>query len=132
MPLYSSLRRLAQLSPLWLTLALLSGLFVGYKSLVPTVSIPQITHFDKLLHFVAYFGLAFIFTMGAARRIKPLFICLLVIAYGSLIEVLQYFMALGRSGSVLDGVANGVGAIVGTALASYLIKQWFFQTDVRK
>lgn len=118
----------AFISRVSLILGIFAVLIVTYESLTPTLSLPSITHMDKIMHFVAYAGLAGLFTLGCPR-IKPILICLSVIGFGALIEILQHIMALGRSGSLLDGLANTGGAIIGTTLAVYLAGQWFLAQD---
>ncbi len=72
---------------------------------------------DKLLHFIAYFGLAGIAAtaLGHGRRLA--YAVLALIALGGLLEILQGFT--GRDAEWLDEAANSLGAIAG-ALAGLL------------
>lgn len=68
---------------------------------------------DKLVHFTMYFGLCFwIFysTIGHGREHRYAVSLLVSVAYGIVMEVLQEFMAIGRSMDVWDALANSVGA----------------------
>lgn len=108
-------------SRLWLFLASMATAFIAYKSLVPTELSSDITHFDKILHFVAYFGLAGLFMAGLPRR-SIIMIILSISVLGALIEILQTLMNLGRDGSIMDMMANSLGAICGAIIAHYILK----------
>jgi len=76
----------------------------------------EVTTSDKLLHFVAYFGLSAIATTAlGARRI--LWIVLVMSALGGALEIAQSLT--GRDAEWLDEAANAAGAAAG-ALAAYL------------
>lgn len=90
-----------------LTLTALTVVLV--MSLRPSVSVGGPANLDKLLHLVAYGVLG-----GLARLGWPkiwggtLFLCLA--GYGIAIEILQHVMAIGRTGSFADILANCLGA----------------------
>lgn len=104
-------------------LGVLAALFIGYQSLVPSSSQPNIEHFDKIMHCIAYMGLAVLFCVSVSKawRIR---VGLLVIAYGGALELLQHFMNLGRSGSWLDMLANVTGAVIGIGFAYVWVNFW--------
>lgn len=86
---------------------------------------------DKLLHFSAYFVLGAM-AGGAVRRpgaVKWAVLGLIVV--GAVIEVIQGYV--GRETSVLDGVANGTGAIAGALLARFVLdplrRRWGYDID---
>jgi VanZ family protein len=107
-PVVYYLRLLALLA--WVTvLALLS--------LSPSVRAPVgLQLWDKLNHFIAYAVLAWLCLrmLGARQQVSArlkLVVWLLCMAYGLLLEVLQWLMALGRSWEAGDLLANGCGAL---------------------
>lgn len=96
-------------------LTLLAILVILYMSLRPGVSTGGIQHADKLMHLLAYALMA-----GLARLGWPSlwggWIVLGFIAMGVAIELAQHFMALGRTGSLADGLANAAGALLAICL----------------
>lgn len=74
---------------------------------------------DKLVHGVGYAVLAAL-VVWAGRPVGRRSLALVVVAvagFGGLVELLQWPLAT-RQASVLDAVANLVGAVVGTIVAS--------------
>jgi len=94
------------------------ALFIGtHVPKLPRVT-PRLPHFDKLLHFSAYAGLAFllaaVFTMRRSMstgRYVAIFIGLAV--YAALDELIQSIPGLGRQADPLDWVADVCGVTVG-------------------
>ncbi len=92
------------------------GIFVA--CLWPGRELPHsnIPFIDKWTHFVLFGVFAFLWlcVYPAAR----LWVMVLVsLALGILVEALQmWFVSLGRSGEVMDAVADGVGGVIGAAL----------------
>ena len=68
---------------------------------------------DKVYHFVAYFCLAL--PLPILRPRLTIWVVLGIMTYGGLIELAQYLF--GREPSWGDFIANGVGIIVGAAIA---------------
>ena len=68
---------------------------------------------DKAYHFVAYFCLAL--PLPILRPRLTLWIVLGIMTFGGLIELVQYLF--GRESSWGDFIANGIGVIVGAAIA---------------
>jgi VanZ family protein len=66
---------------------------------------------DKLEHFIAYFGLAGMATLALGLRQVLGWAILGVILFGGLLEILQGYT--GRDPEVMDFVANSLGAIAG-------------------
>jgi VanZ family protein len=110
MPLSPSWRRwyLRILPAYWIFLFLATHL-PGLKTGGPPQS-------DKLLHFVAFAILTFLFWRGceaASRTLGPRFVCFafpILIAYAGLDEYLQQFV--GRGTDLEDFVADVVGIVV--------------------
>ena len=83
---------------------------------------PQaITVSDKLAHGVLYAVLAISMMAGVRRdarmRVRTyLYVCALATSYGALMEILQRFCTLTRSGEMADLYADAIGAIIGLIL----------------
>lgn len=102
---------MTKLAPIFKILTALALLVVLVMSLRPSVNIGAPANFDKIMHLIAYAGLA-----GLARIGWPKLwggtLFLILAAFGIGIEISQHLMALGRTGSIGDVVAN----LLGTAL----------------
>jgi VanZ family protein len=105
--------------------------FVLWGQLQPTIPNALYEINDKLLHFGAYFVLGAM-AGGAVRtrgRVKWAILGLIVV--GAAIELLQAYV--GRETSLLDGVANGAGAIAGALLARFVLdplrERWGYDSD---
>ncbi|WP_461534264.1 VanZ family protein [Sinomicrobium sp.] len=77
-------------------------------------------HIDKVVHFCFYYIFFilwyYILNKGGFSiiRKRPVIISLLIsLLFGTVVEVLQYIMNVGRSGDALDALANAVGAVCG-------------------
>lgn len=75
---------------------------------------------DKLLHFLAYFGLAAI--LAAALGTGRALVCAVagLVALGGVLEILQGFV--GRDAEWLDAAANALGAIAGAVLGLVVLR----------
>jgi VanZ family protein len=86
---------------------------------------------DKLLHFSAYFVLGAMAGGAIRERGWVKWAVLGLVAVGAGIEVIQAYV--GRETSVLDGVANGVGAVAGALLARFVLDplrvRWGYDTN---
>ena len=82
----------------------------------------NIKHIDKLIHFSLYFILSISLLASLHRDtiIKTLnqkvITLIIVISYGLLMEVFQYYFTDNRSAEILDVFANTFGCIVGLAI----------------
>lgn len=84
---------------------------VVWGELTPRPPSVEVTVSDKLLHFIAYFGLAGIATTAlGAKRALQIWISLAVL--GGALEILQGLT--GRDAEWLDEAANTLGAGLGT------------------
>jgi len=97
-------------------------LIIAIESLVPTQSTQSVPHLDKFVHFSVYCGLAIIATL-AFPRLAIIPIIGLCSAYGITIEILQGTMAIGRTASIADGIANILGAIVGAVITHIICRK---------
>lgn len=104
-------------------------------SLVPGNRLPGVAlfvHSDKLVHALMYFGLAVLLVkpVKTFRHQSPYLIVFLVcVILGMLVELAQFRLVSGRSGSWPDGLANGAGAILGiviyhTTLKGTRLERW--------
>ncbi len=103
-----------------LVIAVLLALGVAYLSLIPggTVPAPEIS--DKLRHFGAYAMLA----IPAAMWFGPgrLVTVLVLAVYGAGLEVAQGLLSATREASLLDALANALGAIGGYLLVWFIAR----------
>ena len=96
-------------------------LTVSWLSLTPQEALPSIRIWDKLAHALAFGALMALARLGW-RAPGTFTIAALLLGYGLFVEVAQRFIP-GRSFSLLDLVADGVGiAVAAIALA------WVVQT----
>jgi VanZ family protein len=92
--------------------------------LVPGYEVPGAFELnDKISHLTGHAVLALYFA-GLVPRRSWWKILLFLLVLGSLIEVAQYAMHLGRDGNVLDEVANAIGAVLGLVLARVGLARW--------
>lgn len=89
-----------------------------------TIALP-----DWALHGIGYFLLA-LFATWAMPNARRLLIFIAVVAYGSLIEVLQT-MVITRSFDLADMASNTIGAALGIAVATFTTYLCKFQFDSR-
>jgi VanZ family protein len=73
---------------------------------------PAMGESDKVLHFLAYFGLAGLASTALRYRRAVILAALGLILLGGVLEVLQMFT--GRDAELLDEVANTIGVLSGT------------------
>lgn len=118
--------RLADAVLFWPMLA-----FVLWGQLQPNVPNALYEINDKLLHFMAYFVLGAMAGGAIRRRGRVKWAILGLIAVGAAIEIFQ--AQVGRETSLLDGVANGSGAIAGALLARFVLdplrERWGYDSD---
>ncbi|MCB0402962.1 MAG: VanZ family protein [Flavobacteriales bacterium] len=117
----------------WLiVIAILSG-FPGSK--VPEIPIWQ---FDKLVHSLMYAVLSGSLIMAYYQQYRRpekrslLYVSLFLfgVFYGGIMEILQYYIFINRSGSWYDFFANAFGALLGIILFPIVTKllpinRWF-------
>ncbi len=81
---------------------------------------PHIQASDKLLHFIAYFGLAGLASTALRYRRAIVLAALGLIVLGGALEVLQMFT--GRDAELLDEIANGIGVLSGTCAGLLVLR----------
>ena len=80
-----------------------------HESLLPSIGAPKLNHWDKLVHFVAYFILSTL-ALFAFTWAKLLALFILVSRIGGSLEIGQELMDAGRDGTWADQLANMLGA----------------------
>jgi VanZ family protein len=102
---------------------------IAWLSVAPTTAVPSANMWDKLEHAGAYFGLALLgawsFRAGSWRLALGLF------ALGVGLEFAQATMGWGRSGDVLDALANSVGIALGLGLAHLVGERLMVKSPAR-
>lgn len=102
------------LALLWTVAILVACLWPGKR--VPRVDIPFV---DKWTHFVLFGVFAALWLLALQRKSfrTLLGIFFLSVIYGCVVEGLQAaFPSLGRSGDIIDALADAVGGALGTGL----------------
>jgi len=111
---------------------LIVSLFILYLSLknantfnrVPLFNIP---HFDKIAHFLMYFGLMSVFILETKRTHKfnrpVMLLALFPFLYGVSMEIFQGLLTTTRSPSIYDVIFNSLG-IVFSVLLWLMIRTW--------
>ncbi len=98
-------------------------------STIPGGAIPKVNiwSFDKILHVIEYFILAFLAINAIKKPSMEIIILIIAIgfAYGGFNEIWQGVVA-ERYASVYDAIANGVGMIIGSFIS---IKYLLFTHD---
>jgi len=132
------MRLFTQLSLFGIRLApvLLSGywvlIFTGTH--MPTVPMPEIKNLDKVQHFLAFLGLAFLLAWsipgrGNYPRVKMTFAFVIAVCYGVFDEITQQWV--GRTTDILDFAADACGALTGI-LVYWIARRILFPHSMRK
>lgn len=107
---------------IWTILTLYLSL-LSAKSM-SSLNLWKITGLDKLGHAAFYMLFSLLWSMAIARnKDRRLWILMIAIFFGIMMETGQYLMMNGRSFEVLDIVANSVGAMVGMLVFSWLNRE---------
>ncbi len=80
-------------------------------------------HFDKMVHFLMYFVLSFVFYFENKYATKPIhkyWIVIDTVFIGVLLEFLQYLITSVRSGNVYDALFNTLGVFVSSIVFYYV------------
>lgn len=75
---------------------------------------------DKILHFIAYFGLAVMVAAAFKGRRGAVWAVLGLIVMGGVLEIVQGYV--GRDMSLGDELANTSGALIGGGMARMLVE----------
>ena len=119
--------------------SLIWGLIILFICLIPSNKVDNVRlfnfdHFDKIVHFLFYYILTLIFYADIFKYFKApgkkyfiyLYVVLIPLFWGIIIELLQYYVVASREGSIFDIAANICGIIAGSftvlILRNYLPK----------
>ena len=108
--------------------AVLVTVGIAILSLMESNYVPRsLSAQDKLLHGAMYLFLAVSWMVPVARTFSSRFMPYLwvwggVVAYGALMEILQRYCTLTRSGEMADLYADMIGALVGVLLVLLIRK----------
>lgn len=100
---------MTKISHIFKCLTLSAFAVILFMSLKPSVSVGDVPHIDKVLHFGAYAVLAVLARLGWLKLWGG-FIFIGLALFGIGIEIAQHIMNLGRTGSLADIAANLMGA----------------------
>ena len=112
---------------------LLLALIIFYGSLTSgsnlnKINIFQINNIDKLIHLSFYFLLSISFQSSLLRNTlfnkkqQILITSILIISYGLMMEVFQFYFTSDRSAELYDALANTFGCILGIFIFPFLKK----------
>jgi VanZ family protein len=95
---------------------------------VPDVSLINIPHFDKIVHFILFFVLTILLVSEFNKlnlekktlSIAYLWSAFISICYGVAIEALQHFVFASRSASLWDVLANSLGVLFAILVYRYV------------
>ena len=104
---------------------------------LPSVTYLELMEFDKLVHIVLFGLLMLSFTvalrkqtrMAWAQKNAMVIALLFSIVYGSVIELVQFFMVQDRTGELYDVLANGLGALLGILFFRFIYGKELFRAS---
>jgi VanZ family protein len=112
-----------RLRHLWFGAGLFAALAIATLMLVPLPETPDPRLSDKTIHMMAFGALGFWFASIVARR-NLIWLLLVLVAFGGLIEIAQSLMNLGRHAEWFDLLADFAGAVLGVGLAATPLGRW--------
>ena len=105
-----------------LTWALFTLVLCGWPGdQLPEINFWKWLRWDKITHLIL-FGVQSLLLLIAVKNSDPnksvapkigWILVLITMGYGVIVEVLQYYVFIGRSGDLKDAIANGIGALLG-------------------
>jgi VanZ family protein len=114
--------------PLLLALIIFYGSVTSGSNL-NKVNILHINNIDKFIHLSFYFLLSVSFQSSLLRNIlinkkeQILITLVIVISYGLIMEVFQFYFTSDRSAEIFDALANTLGCILGVLIFPFLEKR---------
>lgn len=116
----------------YIYLLIWTGLIL-YASLTPNIpKTPKLNfpHLDKVVHFCMYFGMTFLLipVQTVTNKKANIYAISISIAFGLLMELVQYAMQAGREASIYDAFANIVGSFSGL----FFYRKLFEKTQLKK
>ena len=101
----------------------LYSVFIVWASLRSSGTGGAIPHFDKVLHLLVYAVLACAVLL-AWPNLSKMKVFLHCAAFGGVMELAQGFTGIGRTVSLMDGLANSLGAALGVYIAALLMRKF--------
>ena len=113
--------------------SILIALVILYASLtsgenLDNIHLFKIPFMDKIIHFIMYlvFSISLLASFKKHTQYKKITQIILdiiiVVPYGILMEILQYYVATARSSELFDALSNTVGCLVGILIFPLLSK----------
>ena len=100
---------------------------IAVLSLTESTNMPSVSLNDKAIHGLFYTLLAVLWTLPLIKSSiinhqSSIYIVVLLgtTAYGALLELLQHYCTLTRSGEWLDVLADFIGALIGVGIGALL------------
>lgn len=117
--------------PQWLriTLSLVYLSIIAFLSLLPPNDFPDIPLFpgaDKVVHTCLYLGLTWLACWSMHAEVKQIWYFLIIlfsIGWGTVMEIFQYLMHMGRSFDVNDILGNSIGTLLGVLIYMLMAQQ---------
>ena len=112
-----------KLSYMSLVPAVLVTAGIAVLSLTESTHMPAVALNDKVMHGVMYavLAVAWLIPLRAYPRVRTyLYVCVGATLYGALMEALQRFCTMTRSGDMADLIADFIGALIGVALVAMI------------
>ncbi len=112
----------------WIILILFLCTLPG--SAIPSVSIFDKLHVDKIVHFVLFGGTVLLLAYGYHRQkgeisgLALFSLVLVVTLYGLAIEFIQKYLVANRSFDIYDLLADGLGAVAGALVFLWVGKRF--------
>lgn len=109
----------------WFSIILILSTYPGNK-----IPAPPFFQVDKVVHVLMYAPLSIFLTIAFFRqynnentRLKvSTLIVLFCVFFGGIMEILQHYILINRSGNIYDFTANTIGAIIGMLLFPFIVK----------
>jgi VanZ family protein len=122
--------------------ALLWALLIFILCAIPGPHVPRLKFLDwlkpdKIVHFILFGTLCFLLIRGFAQQSTFAFLLshpkiyavVLSSIYGIVIEVLQQYVLIKRTGEVNDAIADALGSFIGLWLYNFWIKRKLIHTN---
>lgn len=106
---------------------ILWSLVIAYLCFAPSDGFNKvpiaIPHLDKVVHFIMFFILGIFIAAvnyNKSTLFNKIFLPVLAIVYGGVIEIVQWQLLTGRSGDYKDWIADTIGVFIALWLFSYV------------
>lgn len=98
---------------------------------LPDTDLSLIPHMDKIVHGCMFGGLVFVLALDCRRSRRHIrltatvmtLLCVISVAFGGLIELLQEWMGLGRGCDIYDFLADTAGAVTSAIVSPPIVSR---------